>query len=123
MAIPEHGKVGQDFPEGGAFSVLGGVCYARVVLGAVARFRIRIKTATSGGSLQVSYVVPGQPDYVLPADLVLYPTSQPSAVTVSAGTETKCDVATWTGESDILLAFTPAGTGTFTYCDLMAVPS
>lgn len=77
------------------------------------RIRIRIKTATGGGTLAAAWL---RPDGNTP-----YTANNPANVTVVAGTENKMDIDPHFGEALLRLTFTPGGDGTFTYVDVSQV--
>ena len=89
---------------------------------------IRVKTATAGGTLNFDYVRPVATEPVNntdgsinPAQIVKYVSpASPTAVTVTAGTETSMQITT-NGEKYAYISFTGGGTGTISYVDVCAL--
>lgn len=111
----------------GAITASGGVLWELVECFGAARLRVRMKTATNGGALDIVFVGPDFPHnpptataYAsLPA--TKYSTGNPTQVPVTAGTEAKIDVDCY-GEQRALIKFTGSGgAGTVTYCDVSQV--
>lgn len=74
------------------------------------RIRIRMKTATGGGTLAAAWLRPdGETKYTA---------NNPADVAIVAGTENKMDVDPHFGEGLLRLTFTPSADGTITYVDV-----
>lgn len=103
------------------------VLYETAKVQGAARLRVRIKTASAGGTLDVFFV---GPDFDLTQPLsgvayasltgTIYATGNGAQATVAAGTENKVDVDCY-GEGYALIKFTATGTGSVTFCDWSAV--
>lgn len=118
----------------GTATAATGVLYDIIPVRGSAKLRVRIKTATNGGTLDV--VLLG-PDFdvqqargtqgaaaVAFASLVgtQYTTGNPAQVPVTAGTEAKIDITDLSGESYALVKFTgTVGVGSITYVDVSQV--
>lgn len=111
----------------------GGVLYDIIPVRGAARVRVRIKTATNGGTLDLVFLGPqfdtaqsratGAVAATAYGSLVgtQYTTGNPTQVAVAAGTEAKIDADCY-GESYVLVKFTgTVGAGTITYCDTSQV--
>ena len=85
-----------------------------------ARLRVRIKTATAGGTLDIVLYGPDTDPDRATLTGTGYTTGNPTQVTVSSGTEAKIDVDLY-GENFALVKFTGTGTGTVTYADVSQV--
>ena len=88
---------------------------------------VRVKTATNGGTINLDFVRPTATDpafnaagLLLPAQCTKYVSpASPTAVTVTAGTETSIGPVTCNGESFCMISFTGSvGAGTITYVDV-----
>jgi hypothetical protein len=126
LSRPHVRLVGQ--LKAGAATSNGGILYELVPVRGAARLRVRIKTATNGGTLDVFFVGPDfnqqqSGDGVAYASLAgtIYTTGNGTQAAVTAGTEAKIDVDCY-GESYALLKFTgTTGAGTITYVDVAQV--
>lgn len=106
----------------------GGVLYEVIPLRGSARVRVRIKTATNGGTLDLLFVGPDfnqqqGVDAVAFASLTgtVYTTGNPTQVAVTAATEATI-VSDCYGEGYAIVKFTgTVGAGTVTYCDYSQV--
>lgn len=106
----------------------GGVLYEVIPVRGSARVRVRIKTATNGGTLDVFFVGPDfnqqqSVDGVAYASLVgtIYTTGNGTQASVTAGTEAKVDVDCY-GESYAIVKFTGSvGAGVITFVDVSQV--
>ena len=122
-----HRVVGGDLAAG--TSLASGSSKSRVVcVAGLARVRVRIKTATVGGTLNVIPIRPiGTDDTAvsaageISAAKVTEYTTGTGTATVTAGTEQKVDLDLY-GESYVLveLEYT-AGAGTITFCDISGI--
>lgn len=101
------------FAEGGALSVAGGAVSKLIpVAGALAVTFRGLFAASAGGTFTFAYVRPDS------AAGTSYGVSNPANVVVSGGTEF-CFTINPNGEGNLLVTFTPSGTGTITFFDTM----
>ncbi len=111
----------------GAVTANGGVLWELVELFGAARARVRIKTVTNGGTIDIVFVGPDFPfdqaNATAYASLVgtKYSTGNPSQVAVTGGTEAKIDFDCY-GEQRALVKFTgTVGAGAIGYCDVSQI--
>ena len=106
----------------------GGILYEVVPVRGSARLRVRIKTASNGGTLDVFFVGPDfnqqqSGESVAYGSLTgtIYTTGNGTQASVTAGTEAKIDVDCY-GESYAIVKFVGSvGAGTITYADVSQV--
>lgn len=101
-----------DWADGASFTNGSAINWV-VPCAGVRSIRMRIKTTTAGGALSAAFL------RGLEDSSTAYEENNPSDVSVTAGTETKMDVATHYGEPAIKFTFTPGGNGTLDYADCM----
>jgi hypothetical protein len=109
----------------GAATSNGGILYEIVPTRGSSRMRVRIKTATNGGSIDLIPVGPDfDPDQTVAFGSLtgtLYTSGLPTQVGVTAGTETKIDLELY-GENYVIVKFTgTVGAGTITFVDVSQV--
>ena len=106
----------------------GGILYEVVPVRGSARLRVRIKTASNGGTLDVFFVGPdfnqqqsGESGADGSLTGTIYTTGNGTQAAVSAGTEAKIDVDCY-GENYAIIKFVGSvGAGTISYCDCSQV--
>lgn len=107
-----NGAGANTFAPGAAFSVAGGAFSKIVPVAGALAITLRGLFATAGGTLSFAYVRPA------PNTATAYGVSNPGNVTVSANTEFATSI-TPNGEGNLQITFTPGGSGTVTFFDVM----
>lgn len=109
----------------GTATANGTTIYEIVPVSGALRIRVRIKTATNGGTLDVFGLGPDFDLTQAQAGVAygsltgtIYSTGNPTQVVVAAGTESKADIDLY-GEEYVVLKFSgTTGAGTITYVDV-----